>query len=72
MDSRGGLSVYRTQAKPVPNGNNVWIGGGSTILPSVEIGDGTTIGVGSVVTKSIPSGGFFFGNPCFHLWAVWT
>lgn len=30
--------------------NNVWIGGRSVILPGVTIGDGTTIGTGSVVT----------------------
>lgn len=31
-------------------GNDVWIGGHSTILPGVTIGDGAVIAAGSVVT----------------------
>lgn len=61
---RDGLPAYHTQAKPVRIGKNVWIGGGAIILPGVEIGDGTTIGAGSVVSKSIPGGVFAVGNPC--------
>jgi len=45
-------------------GNNVWIGGGSIILPGVTIGDNVTIGAGSVVIKSIPDNVIAFGNPC--------
>ncbi len=51
-------------AKPVKIGNNVWIGGGTTILPGVTIGDNSTIGGGSVVSKDIPSGCVAVGNPC--------
>ena len=61
---RDGLPAYHTQAKPVRIGKNAWIGGGAIILPGVEIGDGTTIGAGSVVTKTIPGGVFAAGNPC--------
>ena len=45
-------------------GNNVWIGGGSIILPGVSIGDNVTIGAGSVVTKSVPDNVLAYGNPC--------
>ena len=45
-------------------GNNVWIGGGSIILPGVAIGDNVTIGAGSVVTRSIPCNVLAYGNPC--------
>lgn len=39
------------------------IGAGSTILPGVTIGEGAMIGAGSVVTKDIPAGELWFGNP---------
>ncbi|MFC7680226.1 sugar O-acetyltransferase [Paenibacillus sp. GCM10028914] len=51
-------------AYPITIGNNVWIGGGVTILPGVSIGDNTVIGAGSVVTKNIPDGVIAVGNPC--------
>ncbi|MBQ8463981.1 MAG: sugar O-acetyltransferase [Prevotella sp.] len=51
-------------ARPVTIGNNVWIGGSTTILPGVTIGDNVTIGAGSVVVKDIPSGTVAVGNPC--------
>ncbi len=44
-------------------GNDCWIGGHVTILPGVAIGDGCTIGAGSVVTRDIPSGSVVVGNP---------
>lgn len=51
-------------AYPVKIGTNVWIGGGSIILPSVTVGDNTTIGAGSVVTRAIPANVVAVGNPC--------
>ncbi|SFR52175.1 maltose O-acetyltransferase [Robiginitalea myxolifaciens] len=55
---------YRTSAKQVSIGDNVWIGGNSVICPGVSIGDNVTIGAGSVVTKDIPDNVLAFGNPC--------
>jgi acetyltransferase-like isoleucine patch superfamily enzyme len=43
-------------------GNDVSIGSGATIL-AVSICDGTVIGAGSVVTKSIIEKGVYAGNP---------
>lgn len=51
---------------PVTIGHNCWIGGSTTILPGVTIGDNVTIGAGSVVTRDIPSGQVWAGNPA-HL-----
>lgn len=59
-----GFSFCKTITAPVKIGNDVWIGGGSIILPGVTIGDNVTIGAGSVVTKSIPSNTIAYGNPC--------
>ncbi len=45
-------------------GKNVWVGGCAIINPGVTIGDNTTIGAGSVVTKDIPANVVAVGNPC--------
>ncbi len=58
--------------KPVTIGDNVWIGGGVTILPGVTIGDNVTIGAGSVVTHDIPSNVIAVGNPCRPIKSVKT
>ena len=43
------------------------IGAGSTILPGIEIGENAMVGAGSVVTKSIPAGEVWAGNPAKQL-----
>lgn len=39
------------------------IGANATILPGVTIGENAMIGAGSVVTKDVPSGELWMGNP---------
>ena len=39
------------------------IGSGAAILCGVQIGEGATVGAGSVVTKDIPAGAIVAGNP---------
>lgn len=51
-------------ARPITVGNDVWFGGGCTVLPGVTIGDGCVIGAGSVVTRDIPDNCLAVGNPC--------
>ncbi len=43
--------------------DNVWVGGGTIILPGVTIGRGAIVGAGSVVTKDIPAFSVAVGNP---------
>lgn len=57
-------SGYLTSSKPVSIEEKCWIGGGVMLMPGVTIGKNSTIGAGSVVTKSIPENCFAAGNPC--------
>lgn len=51
-------------ARPVTIGSDVWIGGGAILCPGINIGNGTVIGAGSVVTRSLPAKVIAAGNPC--------
>ena len=39
------------------------MGAGSTLLPGITIGENALIGAGSVVTKDVPAGEIWVGNP---------
>ena len=52
-----------TEIEKVIIGDNVWIGARCIILPGVTIGEGSTIGAGSIVTKNIPPYSLAAGNP---------
>jgi maltose O-acetyltransferase len=60
LERRSGREV----ARPIAIGSDVWVGGGAILCPGVRIGDGSTIGAGSVVTRSIPARVLAAGNPC--------
>jgi len=51
------------QKKKVIIGRGVFVGVNSIILPGVEIGEGSIIGAGSVVTENVPPFSFVAGNP---------
>ena len=48
---------------PITIGNDVWIGGNSTILPGVTIGDGAVVAAGAVVTKDVEPNTIVGGVP---------
>lgn len=50
-------------AEPVTIGDDVWIGGGATVLPGVEIGQGCVVAAGAVVTRDVPPYSLVGGNP---------
>jgi acetyltransferase-like isoleucine patch superfamily enzyme len=54
---------YPVAFEPVTIGRNVWLPWHVFILPGVDIGDGATIGAGSVVNRSIPAGALAAGVP---------
>ncbi|KAJ3041624.1 hypothetical protein HDV00_008900 [Rhizophlyctis rosea] len=53
----------KEMAYPIKIGAGSWIGGNAIILPGVTIGEGVTIGAGSVVTKDVPDYCVVVGNP---------
>lgn len=59
-----GTTFFRTYALPIEIKDNVWIGGGSIILPGVTIGENSVVGAGSVVNRPIPANCVAVGNPC--------
>nr|WP_269329177.1 sugar O-acetyltransferase [Kineosporia babensis] len=50
-------------ARPITIGNDVWIGGGASVLPGVTIGDGAVVAAAAVVTRDVPSRTVVAGNP---------
>lgn len=58
-----GRPWWHASSAPITIGRNVWIGGGSIVLPGVTIGDGSTIGAGSVVTHDVPPRSLAVGCP---------
>jgi acetyltransferase-like isoleucine patch superfamily enzyme len=64
-----GLKVFgdkyrKTQFADVIIGRHAHIGAGSIILPGVTIGDGCSVGAGSVVTCDLPEWTICYGSPC--------
>ena len=58
--------------KPIIIENDVWVGSNVIILKGVTIGEGTIIGAGSVVTKSLMPYFICYGNPCAQKKARFT
>ena len=51
-------------ARPIVIGDGVWVGGNVDIMGGVTRGENSSIGAGSVVTKSIPPNVIAAGTPC--------
>ncbi len=58
-----GELTFTNFSRPVKIGEKCWIGGRSTILPGVTIGDNVVIGTGSLVNKDIPDNCLAVGSP---------
>jgi acetyltransferase-like isoleucine patch superfamily enzyme len=50
-------------SEPTQIGDRVWLGANVTVLKGVTIGENTTVGAGSVVTKDLPAGAIAVGVP---------
>jgi len=53
-----------TVGAPIVVEDSVWIGAGAIVMSGVTIGARSTVGAGSVVTKSVPPDVVAAGNPC--------
>jgi acetyltransferase-like isoleucine patch superfamily enzyme len=58
-----GPSAVHVERQGVKIGNKCWIGHRVTILDGVALGDGCTVGAGSVVTRCFPDGSVIGGVP---------
>lgn len=61
MYPKSGNTEYKMLRTKICKGAS--IGANSTIIPGITIGESAMIGAGSVVTKDIPSGELWLGNP---------
>jgi acetyltransferase-like isoleucine patch superfamily enzyme len=57
----------KVKIAPVLLGKHVIVGSNSVILPGVTIGDGSSVGALSLVTKSLDEWGVYFGAPAKKL-----
>ena len=62
-DSSHIIFSERIRVGKVKIGNNCFIGRNSVVMPGVEVGDDSVVGVNCVVTKSIPSKSIVVGAP---------
>lgn len=67
LDSNGGHEVSKTDSSsakaPIYIGDHVWVGHDVSILPGVEIGDGSVISAKSSVNKDVPENSLVAGIP---------
>lgn len=63
VEDRLNNNQEKIKTAPIEIKDNVFIGAHCIILKGVTIGKGSVVGAGSVVTKSIPEGEVWAGNP---------
>lgn len=61
------ISVGAKCAGNVRLGRGCFLGMNSSVLPNLSLADGSTLGAGGVLTKSVQSGGVFVGVPAVRV-----
>lgn len=64
------LDHHESLTRPVTIGNHVFVGARVIILKGVSIGEKSIVAAGSVVTRSIPAGEIWGGNPARFIRAI--
>jgi acetyltransferase-like isoleucine patch superfamily enzyme len=54
-------------SKPVRIGDRAFVGGDATILKGVTVGEESVVGYGSVLTRNVPPGEIWAGNPAHFI-----
>lgn len=60
-------SVMALTTKPIYIGNDVWVASRAIILPGADLGDGSVVAAGAVVSKSVSAWTIVGGNPAKEL-----
>lgn len=63
LDSTLDRRSFNRSGESTVIGNDVWIGSNAVIMAGVEVGDGSVVGAGSIVTKDVPAYSIVAGNP---------
>jgi len=58
--------------RPIVIGDDVFIGAHALILKGVTIGNGAVVGAGAVVTRDVPAGEIWGGNPARRIGSIAT
>lgn len=67
MEQRIANNNDAVKCGPIKIEDGVFIGSSCIILKGVTIGTGSVIGAGSIVTKSVPAGELWAGNPAHFI-----
>ena len=62
-DRRGGQG----QSSPIVVGDGAWLGAGALVLPGVQVGRGSIVAAGSVVTRDVPDNVLVAGVPAKYV-----
>ena len=57
-------AIFPLVMQAITVGADAWVGARAIVLPGCDIGEGSVVGAGSVVTRSTPAWSVCAGNPC--------
>ena len=60
-------SNNRAAWQPVRIGKGAVVGGNATVVPGCSVGEGSVLAAGAVLTKPLPAGEVWAGNPATYL-----